>query len=168
MVPIDDDHFYRMSFRTKAAVIPPGHQTYSASAQGARPGPPPVFLPSPFPERQSLQNDYFIDREAQRNVSYTGIRGIPQQDMAVTESMGPVYNRSSEHLGQTDAAVIRMRRMLIKAAKELENGIEPPALDASLPYERIRSAEKVLEPGEDWRKLGTEADPVAVTAEVSR
>jgi nitrite reductase/ring-hydroxylating ferredoxin subunit len=167
MVPIDDDHFFRLSFTTKTAVRAPGHAEYAANAMGARsrpaPSPPLVTLP----ERQSLANDYFIDREAQRTVSYTGIRGIPQQDMAVTESMGAIYDRSNEHLGRTDAAVIKMRRILIKAARDLEAGIEPPALDASLPFDRIRSAEKVLAPGEDWRTLGTEADPLFAQLEAT-
>ncbi len=159
MVPIDDDHFFRMSFTTKRAVKAPGYENFANNAMGARraPMPPPN---SSFAEPPSLANDFFIDREAQKLVSYTGIRGIPQQDMAVTESMGTIYDRSHEHLGRTDAAVIRMRRMLIKAATDLENGIEPPALDASMPFTSIRSAEKVLAPGEDWRRLGTEADPV--------
>ncbi len=161
MVPIDDNSFFRMSFATKLATRLPGSEVYSAAATGVRQGQAPfVPGPSPFPARQSLKNDYFIDRETQRNVSFTGIRGIPQQDMAVTESMGTVYDRTSEHLGSTDGAVIRMRRMLIKAAKDLANGIEPPVVDPSLPYDKIRSAEKILAPGEDWRLLGTEADPV--------
>ena len=162
MVPIDDGHFFRMSFATKPAVKAPGAAAFAASAQGAganRPPPPP----SPFPERQSSGNDYFIDREAQKTVSYTGIRGIAQQDMAVTESMGAVYDRTHEHLGSTDAAIIRMRRMLIKAAKDLANGIEPPALEG--PFHEIRSAEKILGPEEDWRLLGTKADPLLVTLE---
>jgi phenylpropionate dioxygenase-like ring-hydroxylating dioxygenase large terminal subunit len=160
MVPIDDDHFFRLSFTTKRAMKAPGYEKLANNAMGARSAPMPPPPPSPFPERQSLANDFFIDREAQKSVSYTGIRGIPQQDMAVTESMGAIYDRSHEHLGRTDAAVIRMRRMLIKAAMDLENGIEPPALDASMPFTSIRSAEKVLEPDEDWRRLGTEGDPV--------
>jgi hypothetical protein len=168
MVPIDDDHLFRMSFATKHATKIPGlNDIYSASATGVRDGQPRGGPPpSPFPERQSRGNDYYIDRETQRNVSYTGIRGIPQQDMAVTESMGEIYQRTQEHLGQTDAAIIRMRRMLIKAAKDLANGIEPPALDPNLPYTSIRSAEKILTPGEDWRTLGTEADPVLQQVEV--
>jgi hypothetical protein len=68
---------------------------------------------------------------------------------------------------RTDAAVIKMRRILIKAARDLEAGIEPPALDASLPFDRIRSAEKVLAPGEDWRTLGTEADPLFAQLEAT-
>jgi hypothetical protein len=59
-----------------------------------------------------------------------------------------------------------MRRMLIKAAKDLDAGIEPPALNASMPFEKIRSAEKVLEACEDWRTLGTESDPLLTQIEV--
>jgi hypothetical protein len=33
-------------------------------------------------------------------------------------------------------------------------------VDAGLGYASIRGAEKILEPGEDWRVLGTDDDPV--------
>jgi phthalate 4,5-dioxygenase oxygenase subunit len=74
--------------------------------------------------------------------------------------MGTVYDRTSEHLGTTDKAIIRMRELLIQAAQDLANGIEPPALDTSFPYTDIRSAEKILARGEDWRLLSTPADEV--------
>ena len=77
-----------------------------------------------------------MDREAQRERSYTGIDGIAQQDMAVTESMGAIYNRTQEHLGTSDRAIISMRRMLIKAARDLANGIEPQATDPRCPTRR--------------------------------
>jgi phthalate 4,5-dioxygenase len=35
-----------------------------------------------------------------------------------------------------------------------------------LPYLSIRSAEKILAPGEDWRVLGTERDPLLQQIEV--
>ena len=50
--------------------------------------------------------------------------------------------------------------MLINAAKNLAKGIEPPATDPSLPYDKIGSPSKVLSPGEDWTILGSELDPV--------
>ena len=75
----------------------------------------------------------------------------------------PIYDRTQEHLGTTDKAIIRMRRILIEAAKDLANGIEPPATDPSLPYDTIRSAEKILAPGEDWRVFGTNDDPMVQT-----
>jgi hypothetical protein len=49
--------------------------------------------------------------------------------------------------------------MLIDAAKALARGVEPQALDPSLPYAQIRSAERTIAVDDDWRLLGTEADP---------
>jgi hypothetical protein len=74
--------------------------------------------------------------------------------------MGTIYDRTAEHLGTSDKAIIRMRRMLIDAAMNLAQGIEPPAVDPALDYNDFRSAEKILAPDEDWRALGTQADPV--------
>ncbi len=112
------------------------------------------------PRTQNAANDFLIDREKQKTFSYTGILGINQQDMAVTESMGAIYDRGHEHLGTTDRAIIQMRKSLIKAAKDLAKGIEPPTADMSLPLEEIRSAERIILPTDDWRLLGTAADPV--------
>jgi phenylpropionate dioxygenase-like ring-hydroxylating dioxygenase large terminal subunit len=94
---------------------------------------------------QSLANDYMIDREAQRTwKSYTGIPGVRQQDMAVTESMGPIYKRYNEHLGTTDAMIIRTRRKLLAAAKALrDEGVIPPGVDNPEVY-RQRSGECIL------------------------
>jgi phenylpropionate dioxygenase-like ring-hydroxylating dioxygenase large terminal subunit len=94
---------------------------------------------------QSLDNDYMIDREAQRSwKSFTGIPGVRQQDMAVTESMGPIYKRYNEHLGTTDAMIIRTRRKLIAAAKALrDQGVIPPGVDNPEVY-RQRSGECIL------------------------
>jgi hypothetical protein len=47
-------------------------------------------------------NDYLIDRAVQKMVNYSGIRGISEQDMAMTQSMGPIYERWNEHLGGSD------------------------------------------------------------------
>lgn len=55
---------------------------------------------------QNAANDYKIDREAQRSwKSNTGIEGIRQQDMAVTEGMVPICTREREHLGTTDVLI---------------------------------------------------------------
>ena len=107
------------------------------------------------------ENDYLLDREVQRTFNYTGIYGVPQQDMAMTESMGAIFDRSKEHLGTSDGAIIRFRSMLLKACRNLaERGIEPPGTDPAYPYEKVRGAERIIAPGDDWRVLGTEGDPL--------
>src|SRR6185436_10209545 len=71
---------------------------------------------------QNASNDYLIDREAQASgQNYTGIPGIFQQDASVTESMGKITDRPNEHLGTSDAMIIRTRRRMIAAAKALRD-----------------------------------------------
>jgi phthalate 4,5-dioxygenase len=74
---------------------------------------------------RNADNDYLMDRELQRAQNFTGIQVIRTQDTAMTESMGGVVDRSQEHLGTTDVAVIAARRRLIQMARDLQNGIEP-------------------------------------------
>jgi phthalate 4,5-dioxygenase len=70
-------------------------------------------------------NDYLINREMQRSQNFTGIQVIRTQDTAMTESMGGIVDRSQEHLGTTDVAVIAARRRLLQMARDLQDGIEP-------------------------------------------
>ena len=96
------------------------------------------------------QTDYFVDRKAQREQTFTGIPTIPLQDQAVTESMGPIYNRTQEHLGTSDGMVIQVRRRAIEAAKALEeHGVTPPCVDNPEAY-RVRSASATLPKGVPW------------------
>jgi phthalate 4,5-dioxygenase len=55
-----------------------------------------------------------------------------------------------------------MRHILISAARNLAEGKEPSAVTGD--FRAIRGAEKILEPDEDWRVLGTDADPVVQEA----
>ena len=109
-----------------------------------------------FNIEQTLENDYLVDREAQRDwKSYSGIPGIRQQDMAVTETMGPIYQRDHEHLGTSDSMIIRTRRRWIAQAKALaEEGIIPPGVEDQTLYRR-RSGEVILPRNVDWWE-GTE------------
>jgi len=73
-------------------------------------------------------NDHGLDRDMQmRGESYTGIVGIPLQDQAIQETMDPIIDRTQEHLGQTDAMIIRMRRRMMKSAKTLLETGQPLA-----------------------------------------
>ncbi|HLF76122.1 MAG TPA: Rieske 2Fe-2S domain-containing protein, partial [Dehalococcoidia bacterium] len=158
MVPIDDDHYWRWGFSSNPqnfdAQVERGYgKDMPQTGPGTRAAATGITPPT-----QNRGNDYGLDRELQRKSSYTGIQGIGQQDMAVTESMGEIYNRTREHLGTSDRAIIRMRSMLIKAAKDLANGIEPQGLEG--PFHTIRSAERNIRVEDDWSTLGTEKDPV--------
>ncbi len=165
VVPIDDENCWRYNFTAQVDRNPNGY------------GGENLFAAAPFstpirqrgsgvtPREYTAANDYRIDRERQRTATYSGIHDFVSQDFMVTESMGPICDRTKEHLGTTDKAVIRMRNILLRAATGLPAGAEPPALArAGRDFRTIRSAEKILEPGEDWRVLGTDDDPVVQEA----
>ena len=97
----------------------------------------------------NADNDYFIDREMQRTVNYTGIQGINVQDRAVQESMGAICDRTKEHLGTTDRAIIMARRIMLQAARTVEDGGDPPGLGTDI-Y-TLRAIEKILPAGVHWR-----------------
>jgi phenylpropionate dioxygenase-like ring-hydroxylating dioxygenase large terminal subunit len=79
--------------------------------------------------RGNTRNMYFLDREKQRRESYTGIRGIAMQDIAITRSMGPIVDRTRENLGQGDALVARLRRYLLQRLEQISNS---PAGDGTM------------------------------------
>ena len=83
--------------------------------------------PTTFNPLRNKDNEYLLDRALQRSqASYTGIRGIREQDLAVQESMGPIFDRGSEHLGSADLAVIATRRRLLEAVRaRAERGTVP-------------------------------------------
>jgi phthalate 4,5-dioxygenase oxygenase subunit len=102
-----------------------------------------------FRSMRNAGNDWMIDRHVQRTQTFTGIEGINAQDRAVQEAMGPVVNRSMEHLGQTDRAVIMARRMLLEAAKAVADGGAAPGADGS--YASARAIEEVLPVDTRWQ-----------------
>lgn len=150
-VPMDDEHtmFFMMT--------PPdgGHQArFSGPGTGAA-DEAPLEHGTGWTERFRLrarrENDHLIDRGLQRDGGvFTGIRGIHTQDQAITEAMGPIYDRGREHLGTSDVMVVRVRRRLLDAARALaDKGTIPPGVDEPEVY-RVRSGGVVLDEGVDW------------------
>ena len=88
------------------------------------------------------ENDYRIDRDAQRASSFTGIRGISEQDQAIADSQGVVADRTQEMLCQTDLGVVRFREMALAAARDVAAGATPPGAAAPDAY-RVRSGDFV-------------------------
>jgi phenylpropionate dioxygenase-like ring-hydroxylating dioxygenase large terminal subunit len=101
---------------------------------------------------QNPENEWLLDREEQKSGrSFTGIPGGARpQDMAVTFSMGAIYDRSREHLGTTDQLIIRTRRRMLAAARALrDHGAVPPGVDNPEFYHQ-RSGGTILPRSVDW------------------
>jgi len=143
-VPIDDDHTSVMGYYFHAErPLTDEERAIPASGMNAVPR---IDL-STLKPIANRNNDYLIDREQQRMSTYTGIKGIPEQDMAVTQSMGGIVNRTHEHLGRSDLAIIYARRRLQRLAKDVASGKNPHAAYHGEVY-RVRSLE-TLSPSTD-------------------
>ena len=71
-------------------------------------------------------NNYQQDRDAmRRQASFSGLSDVVIEDIAVTETMGEISDRTIEHLVASDAAVVRARSALIRNARRLAEGQQP-------------------------------------------
>jgi phthalate 4,5-dioxygenase len=104
-----------------------------------------------FRSKRNRENNYLQDRRVQKTETFTGIDGVNAQDRAVQESMGGIVDRTREHLGPADKAVIQARRLLLQAAKTVEDGGTPPGVAPT--YYALHPAEAVLPREADWRTL---------------
>ena len=117
---------------------------------------PGVDLDRDFrPVLRLASNNYLQDRQAMREGNFTGIPGIPNQDIAMWESMGPIADRTSERLGASDIAVIQFRRLLLDGVRRFEDGEGTIGLVAPhLPQAKLRSYQGIVAKTENWRMLG--------------
>ncbi len=78
-------------------------------------------------------NDYGFDPHEQEHDTYTGMGAdINVHDQWAVESMGPIQDRTQEHLGKSDKAIVAYRKMLVKAIEQAGKGETPiMALDAA-------------------------------------
>jgi phenylpropionate dioxygenase-like ring-hydroxylating dioxygenase large terminal subunit len=114
----------------------------------------PVHVdPNTFRSRANRANNYLLDRAVQRDESYTGIDGINVQDRAIQESMGRIVDRSKEHLGPADKAIIQARKLLRQAVNTVAAGGTPDGTGTS--YYSLLAHEAVLPIGADWREQVT-------------
>ncbi len=101
------------------------------------------LIPGTFRPSINKENDYLIDRAAQKaRATYSGVQGIAMQDASLQESMGPIQDRIRENLVLTDKAIVMARSRLSKAALDLEKGKKPSGIDPET--QAIRSASFVL------------------------
>ena len=95
-----------------------------------------------FRSYRNRLNDWGIDRQVQRYETFSGIEGTNNQDRATQESMGPIVDRTKEHLGPADQAIIVGRKVLLEAITTVQNGGTPPGTDTS--YYHVLGMEGVL------------------------
>jgi phthalate 4,5-dioxygenase oxygenase subunit len=114
-----------------------------------------VDVDADFNNSRTAGNRYRQDRAAMKAGNFTGIPGIPNQDIAMWESMGPITDRCQERVGASDVAVVAFRRLMIEAARAVRDG--GAAIGTTQPHiahANISSFEGVLPKSANWRTLG--------------
>ena len=129
------------------------------SANKGTQGPEGMLPPSTRPggrwyPRLNASNDYGLDYDLQRTSWFCGVPSTQIQDIAIQESMGKIYDRTQEHLGTSDTAIIHFRQRWLATARALsDTGQAPPGVNAPHTY-AVRAASLVLPRGESWAEAG--------------
>lgn len=142
-VPIDDGHTMAFSYYcadepftpAQVAAFDSGASFPPRTVRAAVELPNGTVIDTPDPVA-SKKNDYLIDRDMQRNGSFTGILGVNEQDRALIESMSwpdperpGVADVSTELLVRADYSIMAARRLLLRLAEDLERGAIPRAVE---------------------------------------
>ena len=153
-IPIDDDNCWAWSFDYH-----PTRALTAAEVEAMRAGKGihTATIPGTFIPLANRDNDYLMDRAGQRaGRTFSGVSGIAMQDASLQESMGPIIDRSREHLTTTDNGIIMARQRLMRAARLLaDQGVAPPGTDPAT--HRVRSAAVVLPVGQVFHEAAREA-----------
>jgi phenylpropionate dioxygenase-like ring-hydroxylating dioxygenase large terminal subunit len=146
-VPMDDQHVMIYNWVYSFGDQPITDEEWMAMERGYGRGSGEI-LPD-FRSIRNRANDWLIDRRVQKTETFSGIEGINNQDIAVQESMGPVVDRTREHLTLSDRAVVAARRLLLQATRTVADGGDPPGTGAG--YYRARAIEGVIPDGVKWQ-----------------
>ncbi len=153
-IPIDDENCWAWSFDYHPVrALTAEERRAMEEGQGVH----AKVEPGTFRPLANKDNDYLLDRVAQKEGrSFSGVEGIAMQDASLQESMGAIQDRTRENLVSTDKGIIMARRLLTKAAKELqEKGVLPPGRDPA--HQRVRSVAVVLPPDKPFSEGAKEA-----------
>ena len=117
---------------------------------------------------RNRDNDYLVDRDDQKRRTFTGIQGVSEQDAMIQDSQGFIADRTREHLGPTDAAIIEFRRQVLRGARDLQAGIEPAAPRAATAY-RLRGGSIIAPRALAFDEVMTQrfGDPLGLAPPVS-
>src|SRR6202163_3033604 len=153
-IPIDDENCWAWSFDSHPIrALTPAELAAMRDGKGIH----VRYVPGTYRPLANRDNDYLIDRAAQRaGRTFSGVEGIAMQDASLQESMGPIVDRTKENLVSTDSGIIMARHRLMRAAKALvETGVVPPGVDPA--HQKVRSCSVVLAPDQAFKDAAKEA-----------
>jgi phthalate 4,5-dioxygenase oxygenase subunit len=157
-VPIDDTHtsFFQIGFSQTEKV---DRELYVNYERG-----PLSHYKDGLRWRYGPDQNWGQDRSAMtEGKSFSGVtEGVVAEDYPVWTSMGSYYDRRDESLAPADHLLVRMRRNMLKAAADLQKGIDPVTIPADVAY-GIRLGQGILDDPKAWREHIPSADEARVT-----
>lgn len=160
-IPMDDTHtaFHFIAWGDGADNVP--ETEFWRKFLGAQVG---TDLDQRFRKVRNRDNNYLQDRTLMKLGNFSGIKGIPNQDIAMWETMGPIADRSRDKLAAGDLAIVEFRRVMVDAANAyLADGTVINRTEPHIPQGKLQSFEGVVQKGYDWRTLGASEDELRLT-----
>lgn len=163
MVPIDDTHtmfhFIAWSEDPEGGIDQEAYRKRQYAQVG-------IHVDKRWISRATPENGYLQDRTAMKVGDFSGFKGVPNQDIPMWESMGPIVNRSLERLGASDVAIVEFRNLMVESARRFSASDCVPRGDGTLqfplpPRGDLRAAELMLPKGTDWRTIPMHLKPAA-------
>ena len=159
-VPVDDTHtlFYFLAWGDPLTT--PSTEEWRKFLN-VRPG---DTLDRYFRLKTGMDERFGQDRQAMKAGNFTGIKGFPNQDIAMWLTMGPIADRTLEILGASDLAVVEFRKQMVEAARAFASGGQAIGTGASRVPQGTCSLQAVLPKVVDWRSIHTAGDIASAVA----
>lgn len=160
LVPIDDENtmFYWVAWHPEKGISRDAWRKFCGAEIGKD------VEPVTFRKVRNLDNNYLQDRDAMAAGDFTGINGIPAQDMAMWESMGTIADRGDDRLGSSDKAIFIFRTQMYRAAQAVQKGESALGTDTGIPHAKLMSFEGIVPKGADWRLLNVSDEERQMTS----
>jgi phthalate 4,5-dioxygenase oxygenase subunit len=153
IVPIDDvtTAFHFIAWGTEEAPSTEEWRKFNYARKG-------IDLNDRWEPIRTRENNFLQDRQAMQLGNFSGIKGIPNQDIAMWVTQGPIADRSIDTLGASDLAIVEFRRLMVDAARKVaEGGRAIGTEEPRMPQRQIASREGVYPKTVDWRTLSDAA-----------
>src|ERR1700730_9790396 len=120
-----------------------------------------LYSESDYKPRLGRFNNYGFNLDEQRARTYTGMgEDINVHDQWAVESQGAIQDRTREHLGLTDKAIVAFRMLLLAAMKQLIAG-ERVLMDLDAEAAARISGPATVDgigPADDWQRYWRDVD----------
>lgn len=155
-VPIDDTHHWKFMFMIRPDAPLPKEMLAPTIYDGQG---------DDYHNARNLRNRYLQDRTEMKTRSFIGLGpSFAVHDMWATEGEGAIQDRTAEHLGYTDKAIALARRLLIKAAQQVQDGADAPHVVRAVAdnrFDHLGAYQEVVPKTEEWSSVWRKNVPVA-------